>query len=280
MALTDTLIIKLLNHIPLVEIATFAGVILSLWIMETLVCKKSHKIKLAHAVPNLLFIITGLPVQLSLSVIVLIISHWCRANHWGLIYELGLANHVLLKYLIGFLILDLLDYLYHVMMHKTGIFWKFHQVHHGDEQIDVSTTLREHPGETVLRVCFLGLWVFFSGASFGLLVIRQVVQTASNILAHSELRFSSKAERILGLLLVTPHIHSIHHHNRMPFTDSNYGDVLCIWDRLFGTFRKMEDSQICHGLDTLADNNCTGFICLMKIPFLKVKDSSLADHPL
>ncbi len=268
-------IAQLTNHIPLIQISTFAGVIVTLWIMETLICEKTHKLKLAHAVPNLLFILTALPVQLSLSVFVLMVSHWSGEKNWGILNHLHIGDHIWLKYVIGFMILDFLDYLYHVMMHKTGILWRFHQVHHGDEHLDVSTTLREHPVETMIRVSFLGLWVFISGASFGLLIIRQIVQTVSNILSHTEIRFSDRTERILGLLMITPHIHSIHHHNKLPFTDSNYGDVLCIWDRMFGTYRKMDDAHIQHGLDTSKDIDCTDFICLIKIPFAKVADSTI-----
>ena len=259
----------LINHISLFEVCLFAGVLLSLWVMEILICEKSHRLKLKHALPNMLFILTALPVQLSLSVVVLLISHWCKENHWGLLHHLHLHGHILLKYFIGFMLLDLLDYFYHVLMHKTRILWKFHQIHHSDAEIDVSTTLREHPGETAIRVCFLGLWVFITGASFGLLVIRQVVQTISNILAHTEVRLPKQAERVFGLLLVTPHIHSIHHHNKLPYTDSNYGDVFCIWDRIFGTYRSMQRSAIQHGLDTAQDSHCTGLICFLKVPFAK-----------
>lgn len=219
MSFLNTICIVIKNNIVAIQILLFAGILCSLWIIEHSFSNKSFNDKLKHAYCNLLFILAVLPVQLLISLVAVLISKWVAEHHWGLLYLIPLSKNIYLKYLFGFLILDFLDYIYHIMMHKTTMLWKFHQVHHADTFVDVSTTLREHPGETFVRVCFLCLWIFLSGASLGLLIIRQMAQTIANIIAHTELKLPSRTEKMLGLVFVTPHIHSIHHHDKMPYTD-------------------------------------------------------------
>lgn len=145
-------------------------------------------------------------------------------------------------------------------------------VHHTDLDIDVSTTVREHPGETCVRVCFLMLWVFVSGASIGVLVLRQTVQTVANIFAHSKIRFPEKIEKAVGLVFITPNLHHVHHHYQLPYTDSNYGDVLSIWDRLFGTLRELTTQNTVFGLDVYFDaEDCNSYRKTLKAPFVKNK---------
>lgn len=260
-------------HIPSSQVLLFFGVLCSLWCAEYIFFANFQKNKLQRTGSNLLFILTALPIQLGLSLVVVMVSTWCSTHNWGMLALLSNPDRLWAKYLLGFLFLDLMDYLYHVLMHKTGIFWQFHQVHHTDDVVDVSTTLREHPGETFIRVSFLVLFVFLSGAPIGLLILRQTIQTISNLIAHTQLRLPAKMERFLGFILVTPHIHSIHHHDVLPYTDSNYGDVLSIWDRMFGTYKELNKNEICHGLDVISPDQASCFKKLIKIPFSLKKDS-------
>jgi sterol desaturase/sphingolipid hydroxylase (fatty acid hydroxylase superfamily) len=147
-------------------------------------------------------------------------------------------------------VFDLLDYIYHRAMHQIPGLWRFHLVHHTDTVMDVSTTLREHPGETVLRNGFLLIGVLVCGASFESLILRQTIQTFSNILSHTALRLPSAGAHVLGWVFITPNLHHVHHHFRLPFTNTNYGDTLSIWDRLFGTFAAPTASNSTAGLDT------------------------------
>jgi sterol desaturase/sphingolipid hydroxylase (fatty acid hydroxylase superfamily) len=153
-------------------------------------------------------------------------------------------------------------------MHQVPVLWRFHLVHHTDEAIDVSTTVREHPGETAARNAFLILWVFLCGASLEVLILRQTVETVSNILAHTTFRLSSRPARVLGWFLITPNLHHVHHHCRCPFTDRNYGDVLSVWDRLFGTFANLALHETEFGLDTHPSRpGAHGFLRALAMPF-------------
>jgi len=147
-----------------------------------------------------------------------------------------------------FLALDFLDYAYHYMAHNTPFIWRLHLVHHSDRAVDVSTTFREHPAETFLRVSFLAVSLVICGATLPALVLRQTVETFSNTLQHTTFRLPGRLGRVAGWLFVTSNLHHTHHHFQQPGTNCNYGDVFSIWDRLFGTF--VEFDKPVFGLDT------------------------------
>ena len=251
-----------------IQVLIYASLILVLWLVELRQSAPSLKDKWGHTTSNIMFIVTGLPVQLFMSVFVLIASAWVMRSHFGLLNMLPGAGSIFVKYFLGFLLLDFCEYLYHVIMHKVKPLWKFHIVHHTDQQLDVSTTVREHPCETFIRMCFLLIWVLLLGASFQLLLIRQTLQTVANITSHTNFRLSDKVERWVGLIFVTPNIHQVHHHYQMPYTDTNYGDILSIWDRLFGTYSTLDIKQTVFGVDTQMDSEVSkSFIKVLKIPF-------------
>ncbi|RYC66717.1 sterol desaturase family protein [Spirosoma sordidisoli] len=204
-----------------------------------------------HALTNATFVFTGAIVQLFFGYALLNTLNWTAHHHWGLVRLLPVDQHPVLDFALSFLLLDLLEYTYHVFMHRYGYLWRFHAVHHADPAMDVSTVLREHPGETAIRLAFLTVWVFISGITFWALMARQFIQIVSNVAAHAHLRLPEQLDRVLSWVLVTPNMHHVHHHEKQPYTDSNYGDVLSIWDRLFSTFRRMRAEQIVFGLDTV-----------------------------
>jgi len=260
------------QHADLSQVIFYALIIVSLWMAECIVCLTTAHQKLPHTFLNARFIFTALPIQLFLTGFVLLIMNWDQRHHWGLINYIPWHNHKLLYYVSLFMLLDLGEYIYHVIMHKFDFLWKFHLVHHSDLQVDVSTTVREHPGETCIRTGFLMLWVFLLGPGIGVLMLRQVFQTFFNILAHTEFRLPNKLNHIMGLLFITPNLHHVHHHYQLPYTDCNYGDVLSIWDRLFGTYHQLPQQETRFGIDTHLDPSINArFIPILKIPFRKLE---------
>jgi sterol desaturase/sphingolipid hydroxylase (fatty acid hydroxylase superfamily) len=252
------------------QILLYAGLLTFIWLTEAYIATLPFKMKWQHSITNLLFVLTALPVQLLMTIFLIMMSTWVMAHHWGLLLQLPYHHGFFVKYFAGFILLDFFDYLYHVIMHKVKPLWKFHLVHHTDQKMDVSTTVREHPGETFFRMCFLIIWVFLTGASFELLLLRQTFQSIVNITSHTEFRLSEKNEKWLGLIFVTPNMHHVHHHYELPYTDCNYGDVLSIWDRLFGTYSELEASKTVFGIDSHMDKIvCKSFNQSMKIPFKK-----------
>jgi sterol desaturase/sphingolipid hydroxylase (fatty acid hydroxylase superfamily) len=132
-------------------------------------------------------------------------------------------------------VLDATAYLSHVLSHHIEPLWRLHAVHHADHVLDVTTTVRHHPLEIVptsmafaLCAWLLGLTVahvtFYGGLAF-------VIQS----IAHAKLRLPRQATRCAGFVLVTPELHALHHSQHPAETNSNYGQLLSVWDRIFGT---------------------------------------------
>lgn len=255
----------------LIQLLIFTTLLLLAWNIENAAGILFGYKKWRHAFRNGWFILTNLPGQFVLGILFLKTTAWTAAHHFGLLYMLH-THHSLEIFILGFLMLDLGEYIYHIIMHKIKRLWMFHAVHHTDEVLDVSTTFREHPGENFIRLSFTLLWMFLTGAPFWVLMLRQVVQVFSTIFAHINYVLPERADRIIGLVFITPNLHRVHHHYQQPYTDCNYGDVLSIWDRLFCTFRKLPATDVITGVDTHTDHADIGsFWSVFKIPFGKYR---------
>jgi sterol desaturase/sphingolipid hydroxylase (fatty acid hydroxylase superfamily) len=245
----------LFAHPTAIQVSLFACIIVSLWVAESLSQQQSLAVKWRHTSLNSVFILTALPIQIAMTLLCLGVSRWVTQNQWGLLNLLPNADDPLIKYGLMFVVLDLLDYVYHRTMHHFPFFWRFHLYHHTDQAVDVTTTVREHPGESFIRNCFLILWVFICGASPEILVLRQTTQTMANLSSHSTLRLPRRSARVFAWLFITPNLHHAHHHFMLPTTNRNYGDVLSIWDRLFGTLVHYSREETVFGLQTHMDGS-------------------------
>ncbi len=245
------------------------------WNIENIAGLAVNYSKRKHSFLNAKFIASNLPPQLVLGIIFSKTLIWTSSHHFGIIYALPFHKSQLLIFIYSFLLLDFGEYVYHIIMHKQKRFWMFHIVHHSDTCVDVSTTLREHPGENIIRNSMTLMWVFLTGIPFWALVLRQIIQIVSNAFSHVNYRLPQKLDLVIGWLFITPNLHHVHHHHKQPFTDCNYGDVLSIWDRMFGTFYSLSDLDVVYGVDTCADEKETSnYFSLIKMPFGKYRKQS------
>ncbi|CAL2076242.1 Sterol desaturase family protein [Tenacibaculum sp. 190524A02b] len=252
----------------LIQLIVFASIILFFWALEVIIFSQNIKVKAKHSFLNAKFISLVLPVQMLFSTMVFMVANWTVSEQWGILQILPLTEYKLLYFLVAFICIDFFDYWYHVMMHRVPFFWRFHQVHHSDMEVDISTTVREHPGETAIRVSFLAIIVFILGVPAEFLLIKQFIQSFINLTSHSKVKLSPKVDKIVSWIFVTPSTHHIHHHYVLPYTDSNYGDILGIWDRIFSTYTSMEQHKIIHGIDTNMDvEENSDFKSLISRPF-------------
>lgn len=236
---------------PLVlQLVAYAVIIITFWALEVSFHAERPLEKAKHSLLNAKFIFFVLPVQIGISTIVFMVANWTENTDWGLINLLPIEKNTVLHFIIAFIAIDFFDYWYHVFMHRVPFLWRFHQVHHSDMDVDISTTVREHPGETTVRVSYLVLIVFILGVPVEFLLLKQFIQSFINLTSHSKVKLPEKVNKIVSWIVVTPNTHHIHHHYVLPYTDSNYGDILTIWDRLFSTFTHMKQTDIVHGIDT------------------------------
>lgn len=135
--------------------------------------------------------------------------------------------------LLDLLLLDLFLYLWHRANHRVPLLWRFHQVHHRDRFLDVTSSLRFHFGEVILSAVVRGGFIVVADISLTSVVIFESFVLIAAAFHHSNLRLPSRFETVLQKIIVTPSIHWVHHHRLQQDTDSNYATILSFWDHVF-----------------------------------------------
>ena len=136
---------------------------------------------------------------------------------------------------IDFLILDCWIYGWHRLNHVVPFLWRFHEVHHLDEHLDVTSALRFHFGEVVLSSLVRAVVILLLGLPLMNVVIFETMVTVAAIFHHSNLNLPDKIDAVLSCIIVTPSLHWVHHHALRGDTDSNYSTIFSLWDRLFAS---------------------------------------------
>ncbi|MFD2919780.1 sterol desaturase family protein [Terrimonas rubra] len=263
-----------LEQHPLQRMAILVGGLLLFWIIEgaiPLLPLRYKKNKLRHAAVNFGFTVIHLIIHTFLAILIVMLSDWCREQDFGMVYWFN-AN-VAGAIVIGVLALDFSSWLVHLVMHKVPLLWRFHLIHHSDNNVDVTTGLRHHPGDSLLRGIFFLLLIFVSGAPMYSVMIYQTLVVLATAFTHANISLPKRVDKALSYFLVSPNMHKVHHHWVQPYTDSNYGAVFSIWDHLFRTFTTLDPKKIRYGLDKYYPNEKDeDFMALMKRPFQKLKE--------
>jgi exosortase len=140
--------------------------------------------------------------------------------------------------ILGVLILDLWKYSEHRLMHRFSPLWRFHLVHHSDTDVDFTTTERHHPIEVAFSSVVLLAVIFVLAVPPLAVVTFLLFGTIVTFASHANLRLPGRIDGMVRWLVVTPSVHVIHHSALRDETDSNYGVIFTVWDRLFGTYRE------------------------------------------
>jgi sterol desaturase/sphingolipid hydroxylase (fatty acid hydroxylase superfamily) len=170
------------------------------------------------------------------------VAAWAQSSDVGFLNELdaplaaGVAATV-----VG---LDLVSYAWHRANHEVGFLWRFHRVHHADADYHVSTALRFHPGELLLALPVRLGAIALLGAPPAAVVVFEVIFGIANVLEHGNFDLPQRVERTLGTVLVTPALHRRHHSIERSERDSNFGTILCLWDRLARTLRPSTSASV------------------------------------
>ncbi|HEV7346893.1 sterol desaturase family protein [Telluribacter sp.] len=141
------------------------------------------------------------------------------------------------NHIISFLLLDYGSYRWHKLNHRMPFLWRFHQVHHADLDLDVTTALRFHFGEVLISVLYRGGWALLAGVTPRQVLVYELIFEGATNFHHTNLRLPRHIDRGLARLIVTPRMHGIHHSVVRDETDSNYSVILNIWDRLHQSLR-------------------------------------------
>lgn len=243
------------------------------WILEGIAPLVNFKYKkFKHAIPNLFFTLTTIIINFFLAFLLLKTSDWVTANNFGIINWLPKIP-LWLYVLLGVMLLDFFGaYLAHFTEHKIKPLWMVHLVHHSDHKVDTTTANRHHPLESIVRYMFTLAGVFIVGAPIGIVMLYQSLSVVLSQFNHANIKLPKKIDEVISYLIVSPDMHKIHHHYMLPYTDSNYGNIFSIWDRIFGTFMKFDREKIIYGVDTFFNEEENGKIeVLLKQPFHKYR---------
>jgi len=192
-----------------------------------------------HAVRNVALAVANTAVvTLALAGTVVAVAEWSAVRELGLLARLPLGP--LGRCLVALLLLDAWMYVWHRANHRLPVLWRFHRVHHSDENMDVTTAARFHLGEVLLaQVLRLGL-IPILGLSAWHLVLYDLLMNAAVQFHHADISLG-RWDAPLRWLVVTPDMHKIHHSDWHVETDSNYATVLSIWDHLARSYCMRRD---------------------------------------
>lgn len=186
-------------------------------------------------------------------------------QHFGLFYLLNLPE--IFRILIGVTAIDFSAYWVHRLCHGRGFFWNIHRVHHSDLKMDTTTNWRGHPIESLYVVASRIAVAALLGVDFPTIGVYVMILVPVAVLSHVNLKFPAWLDKSLGLILVTPNFHKVHHDDEMEFTNSNYGACFIIWDRIFGTFKMKKFDDINFGLKDFEDKKKQTLWYLILSPF-------------
>ena len=238
------------------------------WLLEGLLpLRRLTYKKWQHALPNFFFTITSILVNFSLAFLLLTTADWVNTNQFGLLHLVSLPFW--LYVLLGVLFLDFIGaYLAHWTEHRLKPLWMVHLVHHSDHHVDTTTANRHHPFESVVRFTFTLVAVFILGTPIGVVMLYQSLSVVLSQFNHANIQLPKKVDTVLSFILVTPHMHKVHHHYVLPYTDSNFGNIFAIWDRLLGTYMHLAAEKIVYGVDVFPnETENSRVVPLLKQPF-------------
>jgi sterol desaturase/sphingolipid hydroxylase (fatty acid hydroxylase superfamily) len=232
--------------------------------------------KIEHAGINIFFTITTIIINFLMAFILLLAADFAIQQNFGILQWLPQMN-IWIYTIVGLLLLDLIGaYLVHLIEHKVTFLWRFHLIHHTDTWIDTTSANRHHPGESIIRFIFTVIGVLIVGSPMWMVFLYQSLSVVFSQFNHANIPLPKKIDKLLSYFIISPDMHKVHHHYKLPYTDSNYGNIFSVWDRLFGTFSYLDREKIIYGVDThMKPEENNQLVNLLKIPFQKYRAPKL-----
>jgi sterol desaturase/sphingolipid hydroxylase (fatty acid hydroxylase superfamily) len=236
------------------------------WIETAIPLRPSDRWHKAHRGPNLALTMLTFATNIFFNASLMPALIWAQPNHVGVLQMVTLPP--LAAVAIVVLGLDFSFYVAHVSMHRWPGLWRFHSVHHSDQAVDVTTTIRQHPGEGVIRYAFMGAAAIGLGASPAAFAVYRVWSALNGLLEHANVRLPLRLDSLLSLVVTTPNMHKVHHSRTASQTDTNYGNIFSLFDRLFRSFTPSGlGVDIVYGLDGADDPATQTTTGLLAMPF-------------
>ena len=257
------------SHGETVLYLVFFGMLLSLGLLEAQRQISARALERRQRWPaNWFLTVINIVLLGAIPITALTVADYARAEEIGLFNTIDIP--VGLAFVAGILVRSVTAWLVHLAMHKIPVLWRVHKVHHSDQEMDVSTTVRFHPLEFAIQIPLtLGVVVLFGIPPVALLVF-EILDAAIAVFSHANIRLAPRLERVLGWFIITPSMHRVHHSSFQRETDSNYGATLSIWDRMFGTLVHRNAGELAAmriGLDDVDTRDSQRIASLLTMPF-------------
>jgi len=197
--------------------------------------------------------------------------------------KFGLLNRPSLplaaRWILGFVLLDLLRYGLHRAFHSVPLLWRVHQVHHSDPDVDLSTGLRNHPLEAIVVQGVFCLAIAVLAPPASAVLAMEFIGILQAFFSHANANLPVWMERLLGMLVVTPRMHRVHHSEEMREQNANLGEVFPWWDRMFGTYLDCPAAGFDHmrfGMEGSQSPASAGLLFMLAQPFRPLEHSEPA----
>ena len=229
--------------------------------------RPQHFSVLRRLVRNFVLSIPGFAiVRFAMLPIPIAVAIWAQHRGIGLLNWLALPGWA--AAIATFVLMDYAYWWWHWTNHMVPFFWRFHNVHHTDLDLDVSTAARFHFGEMIFSIGFLSLAVTVFGITPIMLMIFFITFEAATLFHHSNWYLPIRLERLLNLIIVSPRMHGIHHSIVQRETNSNWGTIFCWWDKLHRTLRRdVPQDEITIGVAAYRDEKELTLGQLLVLPF-------------
>jgi sterol desaturase/sphingolipid hydroxylase (fatty acid hydroxylase superfamily) len=250
----------------LLRLGVFAGLLVAFSLLEAIWPARVRVQPRAHRwVTNLtLGALSSLSIRLMGPLTVAGAALVAELAGFGLFQAIALPGWLVI--VASIILLDFAIWAQHVAMHKAPLLWRMHRVHHADRDLDASSGLRFHPFEAVVSMLWKAGLVFVLGVPIAVALAYEIVLNAMAIFTHANLRLPTRLVQAVRWLIVTPDMHRTHHSVLRTETDSNYGNFLSVWDRLFRTYTPAPAAPLTLGLEGLQDQRPAKLGFALRLP--------------
>lgn len=257
-----------------IRLCFFAGFLFLLGFLELIKPKRKIKVNKGERwFDNIvLFITNSLLLRIIFQLYILDLSISLLNSHWGLLNTITIP--LVISVIVSIIILDVVMYLSHCGFHKFNILWRFHKVHHTDIEMDVSTGVRFHPFEAIILMLIKISIVFLLGIHPVAYVLFEILLNISLLFEHSNINIPQKLDERMRSIIVTPDMHRVHHSILIEETNSNFGFIFSLWDKLFKSYKDRPlkgHKNMTLGLNNYRDKKQLNLLnLLLFIPFKQI----------
>jgi sterol desaturase/sphingolipid hydroxylase (fatty acid hydroxylase superfamily) len=250
----------------IVQVAALAAI---LWLETVFPLFQGRRHRLRHAVRNLgIGLFNGLVLALTFSTLTAWSIAWADQRGFGLLA--WIAGPAWAESILAVILFDLWMYLWHRANHRIPFLWRFHRMHHTDDQLDASSALRFHTGELVFSSLLRLAVVPLLGMSLIQLLLYETLLQPIILFHHSNVALPERFDRIFRAVIVTPNMHRVHHSQERFETNSNYSSVFSFWDRLGKSFRRRPDPlTLRYGLPEFPEEKWQTLPGMLKTPLVR-----------